>query len=103
MKIGVGYDSDPEQVRDLLLAVAQQHPLVLSEPAPFVSFKAFGDSALEFELGCIVRDVQQAGTVRSDLNFAILASFRQAGIDIPFPQRVVHLANQGVDGQQGGF
>jgi len=92
VKVGVGYDSDPGQVRDLLLAAAEEHPAVLKEPAPNVLFMEFGDSALNFELRCIVRDIQQRLNVRSELNFTILARFREAGIDIPFPQRTVHLA-----------
>jgi small-conductance mechanosensitive channel len=92
VKVGVGYDSNPEQVRDLLLAAAAEHPLVSKEPPPAALFVRFGDSALDFELACVVRDVQQSARVRSDLNFAVLARFREAKIDIPFPQRVVHMA-----------
>jgi small-conductance mechanosensitive channel len=92
VKVGVGYDSDPEAVRDILFAAAADHPLVLKEPKPTVLFTSFGDSALDFELRCIVRDIQQSYSVRSDLNFVVLKRFRQAGIDIPFPQRVVHFA-----------
>ena len=92
IKVGVSYDSDVEQVKRLLLAVADEHPLVLKEPAPYVIFMAFGDSSLDFELRCIVRDIQQSLTARSDLNFAVLARFRAAGIEIPFPQRVLHVA-----------
>lgn len=100
VKVGVSYNSDPEQVRDLLLGVAVEHPFVLKEPPPHVLFMAFGDSALEFELRCIVRDVQQRLVMQSKLNFAVLASFRKAGIDIPFPQRTVHIAG-GVAPQSG--
>jgi potassium efflux system protein len=100
IKVGVNYGSDPERVRDLLLGVAVEHPFVLKEPAPYVLFMAFGDSALEFELRCIVSDVQQRLVMQSELNFAVLASFRKAGIDIPFPQRTVHIAG-GVAPQPG--
>ena len=91
IKVGVNYNSDPEQVRNLLLDVAREHPFVLKDPAPYVLFMEFGDSALEFELRCIVSDVQQRLIMLSDLNFAVLAKFRKAGIDIPFPQRTVHI------------
>lgn len=94
VKVGVSYDSDPEAVRDVLLAVAAEHPAVLRDPPPRVFFMAFGDSALEFELRCIVNDVQQALRVRSELNFAVLAQFRRAGIQIPFPQRDVHIVTE---------
>ena len=91
IKVGVSYNSNPEQVRDLLLDVAKKHPSVIKDPAPYVLFMEFGNSALEFELRCIVVDVQQRLMMRSELNFAVLASFREAGIDIPFPQRTVHM------------
>jgi small-conductance mechanosensitive channel len=65
---------------------------VLKEPAPHVLFTAFGDSALNFELRCIIRDIQQRLNVMSELNFAVLSRFREEGIEIPFPQRVVHFA-----------
>jgi potassium efflux system protein len=54
---------------------------------------AFGDSSLDFELRCIISDIQQRLSVLSDLNFTVLARFRAAGIEIPFPQRVVHFAD----------
>jgi small-conductance mechanosensitive channel len=92
VQVGVSYDSDAEKVREILLAIANEHPFVLKEPAPFVLFTAFGDSALNFELRCIIRDIQQRLSVMSELNFAVLARFREAGIEIPFPQRVVHFA-----------
>ena len=91
VKVGVGYDSDPAAVRDILLAVAGEHAGVLKEPKPNALFMAFGDNALEFELRCIIRDIQQSLTVRSELNVEILTRFRAAGIDIPYPQRTVHL------------
>ena len=48
---------------------------------------SFGDSALEFELRCIVRDVEKGLSVKSDLHYAIVGRFREAGITIPYPQR----------------
>jgi potassium efflux system protein len=60
-------------------------------PEPTVLFLGFGDSALNLELRFFVRDVNQRVTVRSEMNFAIDAAFREAGIEIPFPQRDLHL------------
>jgi small-conductance mechanosensitive channel len=94
VKVGVEYGSDPAAVRAILLAAADDHAGVLKEPKPAALLLAFGDSALEFELRCIVRDVQQALSVRSELNIEILSRFRAAGIDIPYPQRTVHLAGR---------
>jgi potassium efflux system protein len=56
-----------------------------------VLFLGFGDSALNLELRFFVRDVNQRLTVLSEVNFAIDAAFREAGIEIPFPQRDLHL------------
>jgi len=91
VKIGVGYDSDPEKVRDVLLACAAEQKLILSDPPPVVLFTDFGDSALTFELSCFLADISKGAIVRSDLRFAILAGLRHAGIEIPFPQRDVNL------------
>jgi potassium-dependent mechanosensitive channel len=87
VKVRVAYDSDPVQVREILLDIARTHPQVVQSPPPGVFLLAFGESALEFELQCVVADVEKALSVRSDLNYAILKRFREAGIDIPHPQR----------------
>jgi potassium-dependent mechanosensitive channel len=95
LKIGVDYDSDPEQVRDLLLECANQHPQVLDVPPPRALLLNFGDSALEFELRCVVADFDNSLIVKSDLYFAILRRLRAAGIRIPSPQREVRLIGDG--------
>jgi small-conductance mechanosensitive channel len=79
----VAYDSDPIQVRDILTEIARTHPQVVASPAPSALLVGFGDSALEFELRCVVADVESGGSVKSDLNFAILKRFREAAIEIP--------------------
>ncbi|NEX22940.1 mechanosensitive ion channel family protein [Thiorhodococcus mannitoliphagus] len=93
--VGVAYGSDLQRVRETLLRVAGEHPQVVQGSRivqdPYVLFLAFGDSALDFELRVFVRDIGKRLTVLSDLNFAIDAAFREAGIEIPFPQRDVHL------------
>ncbi len=89
--VGVGYDSDPTRVRDLLFACATAHPEVLSTPEPFVLFQSFGDSALTFQMFCFVATPRRVGPVRSDLNFAVFKAFSEAGIAIPFPQRDINL------------
>ena len=87
IKVGVAYDSDPVQVRDILLDIARTHPQIVQSPPPGAFLLGFGDSALEFELGCVVADVEKGLSVRSDLNYAIIKRFREAGIEIPYPQR----------------
>jgi small-conductance mechanosensitive channel len=93
--VGVAYGSDTQQVKDILLLLAREHPLVIHGsavvPDPYVWFLSFGDSSLNFELCAFVRDVSRRMTVLSDLNFAIDAAFREAGIQIPFPQRDLHV------------
>jgi len=93
--VGVAYGSDVNKVKEVLLGVANAHPLVMSDglrvSAPVVLFREFSDSSLNFELRCFIRDVEKRLHVSSDLNFAIDAAFREAGIEIPFPQRDLHL------------
>jgi small-conductance mechanosensitive channel len=91
IRVGVAYDSDPAQVRDLLIACAGEHPLVQRTPAPAVLLAEFGSDALQFELYCVVANLSQAGSVKSDIHFDILKRFREAGVVIPFPQREVRL------------
>jgi len=93
--VGVAYGSDVKQVMNTLIAIASEHPGVLKNQQgvspPKVFFIEFGDSALLFELRCFIRQVDRKFEIRSDLNVAIDAAFRAAGISIPFPQRDVHL------------
>lgn len=87
LKVGVSYDSDPDKVREILLAAAIAHPQVVKSPASAVLLLGFGDYALEFELLCVVANVDISGTVKSDIYFTILKEFRAAKIEIPFPQQ----------------
>ena len=92
LPIGVAYGTDTDQLTAVLLAVAHAHPHVLPTPEPRVYFIEFGDSALNFELAVWTQEHTHAPRLfRSDLNFAIERKLREAGIEIPFPQRVVHL------------
>ena len=90
LKLGVGYASDPKEVQAALLECARANRQVAAYPAPQALFTDFGDSALMFELRCYVRDVDNFPTVRSDLLTAIEKALRERGIDVPFPQQVVH-------------
>ncbi len=92
--VGVAYGSDVELVNKLLLSVAEEHPLILksiTDKLPIVLFRGFGDSALLFELRVFIGDVSKILKVASDLNFSIEQKFRQNQIQIPFPQRDLHL------------
>jgi len=90
--VGVSYASKPEQVRQLLLEVARQNRDVLTDPAPEVIFDGLGDSSLNFLLRVFtVNQVETPSRLKSDLYFAIFQTFGQHGIEIPFPQRDLHL------------
>jgi len=90
--VGVSYASDPEKVRELLIEVAQQHPDVLTDPAPEVVFEGLGDSSLNFLLRVFtVNQVQTPFKLKSDLYFSIFRTFGQHGVEIPFPQRDLHI------------
>ena len=91
VKIGVGYDSDPEQVIAILKACAEAHPDVLRAPEPSAIFEGFGDSALLFNLRVSLPEINKAPNVQSDLRVAILKALRAANIEIPFNQLDVNL------------
>ena len=92
--VGVAYGSDTQKVKSILEKVAIEHPRVVNDgstPKPRVLFRGFGESSLDFELRCFIQDIDERLQVVSDLNFAIDAAFRENGIEIPFPQRDVHV------------
>jgi small-conductance mechanosensitive channel len=91
VKVGVGYNSDPQQVIAILTKCAEDHPQVLRTPAPGAALEAFGDSALMFNLRVSLPDIDKAAGVQSDLRIAIFNALREAGIDIPFNQLEVGL------------
>lgn len=92
LPVGVAYGTDAEKLRQALLEVARAHPQVLAEPAPAVYFEGFGESALNFELAVWTAEMSRTPRrFRSELNFAIERKLRETGIEVPFPQRVVHL------------
>jgi small-conductance mechanosensitive channel len=89
--VSVGYDSDVELVRRLLSEAAASQDRVLKEPVPNAALSAFGPDGLEFTLGYWIADPENGQlNVRSSVNIAILNALRSRGIEIPYPQRVVH-------------
>jgi small-conductance mechanosensitive channel len=92
LPVGVAYGSDVEKVRDTLIAAARANAQALSDPAPSVFFVGFGESSLDFELVVWSDEMShRPRRFRSDLNFAIEKNLREAGIEIPFPQRDLHI------------
>lgn len=94
--IGVAYSTDIAQVRDVLLRVAEESPLCLDEPKPILFHKGFGDSAidLQFSVWFLTPNLLE---LRNQLPIEIKRAFDQAGIEIPFPQRTLHIASGQVD------
>ncbi len=91
-EVSVSYESDVEEVSRILCAAASSCPRVLEKPGPAARLNNFGADGLEFVLSYWIADPQNGQmNVRSDINLAILKRFREAGIDIPYPQRVLHL------------
>lgn len=91
LPVGAGYNSDPSEVRDVLLKAAERHGLIKSNPAPVVFFESYGASSIDFELAVWIEDLEFMRKVRSDLYFIIWEEFAKRGIEIPFPQRDLHL------------
>lgn len=87
VNVGVGYDSDPKQVMDVLLEIANDHPRVLSNPEPFVAFQDFGASSLDFTLYCYLSDVSFGLGTRTEIRLEIVKRFAVHGIEIPYPKR----------------
>ena len=94
--VGVAYGSDTAKVRDILLGCIEKDPNILRFPEPQVLFLAFGDSSLDFQVRYFLPDTDFRMKSISDMHYAIDAAFREAGIEIPFPQRDVHLKSDGL-------
>jgi potassium-dependent mechanosensitive channel len=91
VRVGIAYGTDTARVQEVLLAVARAEPALLTQPAPEVRFDDFGESTLDFSLLVWIASPREDLRIASRLRFAIDAAFRSAGIEIPFPQRDVHI------------
>jgi small-conductance mechanosensitive channel len=90
--VSVSYDAPVDQVVELLLQACRTQPRVLADPAPLVALSAFGADGLEFTVNYWFEDPTTGQlNLKSDINRAILRTLREHGIEIPFPQRVVHM------------
>lgn len=89
--MGVAYDSDIDKVIDTLKEIAKDNDKVVDEPNPRVRIRAFGDNAIELELLCWIRRPAERGIVTHYLFREIIKRFRENRIEIPFPQRDLHL------------
>jgi potassium efflux system protein len=93
--VGVAYGSDTQATEKLLLKIARENLMVLTQPEPSALFLGFGDNSLNFELRVFVRGLENRLPVIHNLHLAIDREFRKAGINIAFPQRDIHLDTTG--------
>lgn len=92
--VGVGYGSDIDLVRKVMLDEAGKHHNILTDPKPLFFFMNFGDSSLDVSLRCHVTRAEEHRRTSSELRLQVLKRFRQEGIEIPFPQRVVTMVKE---------
>lgn len=91
--IGAAYGSDARQIEKILLEIARAHPMLLRRPAPYVLFSGFGADSIDFEIRGVLRDVNWIMNVASDIRYEVYEKFAEAGIEIPFAQRDLHIKN----------
>jgi potassium efflux system protein len=91
IRVGIAYGSNTKLAEDLLYETARENADALEDPAPLVLFKSFGESSLEFELRVFCENADRMLGVRHALNMAVERKFREAGIEIAFPQRDIHI------------
>lgn len=89
--VGAAYGSDIDHVITTLEKVAADHDEICTDPAPRVRFRAFGDSSLDFELLCWIAKPVDRGRLRHELGVNVYKAFAAADIEIPFPQRDLHV------------
>jgi len=93
--VGVSYSEDPDEVKEVLLSVAEENTHVLKRPAPNVFFDEFADSSLNFTLAVWTSShTDKPRILKSELYFSIFEKFKEKGIEIPFPQRDVYIKSQ---------
>jgi len=95
--VGVAYGSDIDHVIAALEQVAAEHAEVCDQPAPRVRFRRFGDSSLDFELLCWISRPVDRGRLQHELNCAVYKGFARCNIEIPFPQRDLHVRSMPAD------
>ena len=98
ISVGVSYDADLSRVKAIMIETAQNNSRVLRDPAPVCQLKDFGEYSIKMELRFWIRDPERGvANVSSDIRTAIWEAFKTHGIEIPFPQRVVHSPNEPSD------
>ncbi len=91
LDVGVAYGSDVDKVRDILMKIATEDELVSDYHAPRVRFRRFGESSLMFQLLFWIEKPEMRGRVTDQINSKVYKIFNQENIEIPFPQRTLHI------------
>ena len=91
INVGAAYGSDTDLARDILVSVAQDHPVIMDEPKPMATFEEFADSYLNLVLRCYVPDLDSRLKTITELHTEIDRRFAEAGLEIAFPQQDVHV------------
>lgn len=91
VSIGVAYGTDVKLVRSILLDIAENNKSIVKKPKPFILFKDFGESSLDFSLVFWLNETWAAEKIKSDVRFQINTEFAKNNIQIPFPQRDIHM------------
>ncbi|MDO4695461.1 mechanosensitive ion channel family protein [Porphyromonas sp.] len=90
--VGVSYKENPAQVKEIVLGIAKKHPGVLQHPAPDFWFVEYGDNSLKFELVVWTSSyIQRPIVLKSELYYEIFGEFAKHGVEIPYPQRDIHI------------
>jgi potassium efflux system protein len=89
--VGVAYGSDVEKVEKILLDIAEEHPKVLDNPPSFVVLQKFGESSIDFDFRIFIDDLDSYTIIWNDILVSIYKKFKDEGIQIPFPQRDLHI------------
>ena len=91
LNVGVSYESDPKLVHRLLMDILNEHTELVKDPEPLVFFNALGESSLDFTLLFWVSDYIHGRRIKSEILFSVFEVFKNNNIEIPFPQRDIHV------------
>ncbi len=91
VEVGLAYGADTDLARELLLKAANEHPMILKDPAAIATFEGFGDNSLNLILRAFLPTLENRLQVITELYTAINQSFHKAGLEIAFPQRDLHI------------
>ena len=91
IRVGVAYGSDVRKAKEIIRQICENHPSVLTDPAPIIAFEEFADSSLTITARVYLKEFEIWFTTLDEINLAIDDAFKQAGIEIAFPQRDLHI------------